>query len=85
MRWPFTRRRRPSPFPAHTPAPLHTPGSTPAAEAMPLAIALRIAREALARHADADVNSRPAMYFAAVDLDHALRLLVAALDNPQDS
>jgi hypothetical protein len=52
---------------------------------MPLAIALRIAREALARHADADVNSRPAMYFAAVDLDHALRLLVAALDNPQDS
>ena len=85
MRLPFTRRRTPAPFPEPRPVPLHTPRSTPPAEAVPLVIALRIAREALDRHQDANIHSKSAMYFAAVDLDHALRLVVGALDYSQDS
>ncbi|MFF8408998.1 hypothetical protein [Streptomyces omiyaensis] len=82
MRVPFARRRTPATFPVPAPAPLHTPGN--GAAAMPLGAALAVAREALDRHQDADTHSRPAMRFAAIDLHHALRLLVAAHDHPQD-
>ncbi|MFF9199979.1 hypothetical protein ACF09L_32710 [Streptomyces sp. NPDC014779] len=84
MRLPFLRRRPPGPLPAAAPVPLHTPGSTPAPGTVPLTVALRIAREAIGRHKDANIHSRLDMYFAAVDLDHAARLLVDALDHPQD-
>ncbi|MFE1349830.1 hypothetical protein [Streptomyces sp. NPDC058757] len=85
MRLPFAWRRPPAPLPEPEPMPLHTPGSTPAFGTVPLGAALRIAREALARHGTANIHSKTAMYFAALDYDHALRLLVDALDHPQDS
>ncbi|MCX5229694.1 hypothetical protein [Streptomyces sp. NBC_00233] len=82
--WP---RRRPAPaaFPAPAPVPLHTPGTELPPGAVPFDVALRIAREALARHGGANIHSRTAMFYAAGDLDHALRTLVTALDHPQDS
>ncbi|MFB7278071.1 hypothetical protein ACFCZV_13265 [Streptomyces hydrogenans] len=85
MRFLFSRRRPPAQLPAPEPMPLHTPGSTPAPGTVPLDDALRIARKALARHGTANVHSREGMYFAALDYDHALRVLVDALDHPQDS
>ncbi|WP_282698029.1 hypothetical protein [Streptomyces sp. CC208A] len=84
LRLPFARRLPPAPFPTPAPVPLHTPDHAPAPGAVPLDAALRIARDALARHGDADIHSRTAMYFAAVDLDHALRLVVSALDYRQE-
>ncbi|MFB6626488.1 hypothetical protein ACFCWD_28970 [Streptomyces sp. NPDC056374] len=80
MRLPWPRRRRPAPvrFPAPAPVPLHTPGTELPPGAVPLEAALRIARETLARHGSANIHSSSAMYFAAVDLDHALRTLVTA-------
>ncbi|MGW1278036.1 hypothetical protein ACWD4V_13930 [Streptomyces tsukubensis] len=46
----------------------------------PLDIALSCARDALAKHALANVHSRDDMVRAAVSLDHVLRNLIAALD-----
>ncbi|MFB8083711.1 hypothetical protein [Streptomyces sp. NPDC056013] len=81
MRFSLPRRRRPAgAFPAPAPVPLHTPGTELPPGAVPLEAALRIAREALARHGSANIHSSSSMYFAAVDLDHALRTLVTALD-----
>ncbi|MFE4311517.1 hypothetical protein ACFRR6_36290 [Streptomyces sp. NPDC056891] len=74
------RRRRAVAFPAPAPVPLHTPGTEPPSGSIPIDVALRIAREALARHGGANIHSSSSMYFAAVDLDHALRTLVTALD-----
>ena len=73
----FTRRPK-TPRPAVTPVPLHTPGPDMPAGAIPLDVALQLAREALDRHQNANIHSRVAMYFAALDLDHALRTLVRA-------
>ncbi|MGW1246944.1 hypothetical protein [Streptomyces sp. NPDC002535] len=80
--WP---RRRPAPaaFPAPAPVPLHTPGTELPPGTIPLEAALQIARETLARHGDANIHSSSSMYFAAVDLDHALRTLVTAYDHEQ--
>lgn len=44
------------------------------------AIALQLAREALAKHENADIRDQVAMFFAAGDLQYALRSLVVALD-----
>lgn len=79
------RRRLAAAFPAPAPVPLHTPGTELPPGSVPLETALRIAREALTRHGSANIHSRTAMFFAAVDLEHALRVLVTALDHPQDS
>lgn len=81
MRFPLPRRRPPTAFPPPEPMPLHTPGTEPAPGTIPPDVALRIAREALARHGGANIHSRNAMFFAAVDLEHALRALVTALDH----
>lgn len=81
MRFPLPRRRPPATFPPPTPVPLHTPGTEPAPGTIPPDVALRIAREALARHGRANIHSQTAMFFAAVDLEHALRTLVTALDH----
>ncbi|MFE6103203.1 hypothetical protein ACFVQ4_25045 [Streptomyces laurentii] len=83
MRFPLMRRRRPAAtFPTPAPVPLHTPGTELPPGSVPLETALRIARAALARHAEANIHSRTAMYYAAVDLEHALRTLVNVL--PQE-
>ncbi|XUM01246.1 hypothetical protein ACQ86F_31700 [Streptomyces venezuelae ATCC 10712] len=80
------RRRRPAAtFPPPVPVPLHTPGAEVPPGAISLEVALQIARRALARHSDANIHSKPAMFHAAVDLEHALHTLVATLDHSQDS
>ncbi|WP_327263938.1 hypothetical protein OG444_22820 [Streptomyces sp. NBC_01232] len=43
-------------------------------------IALQLAREALAKHENASIRDQVAMYFAASDLQYALRSLIVALD-----
>lgn len=63
--------------------PLHNPAHDLPAGALPLPVALQLAREALAKHADADIRHSSAMYLAASDLQHALRNLIGALDRPQ--
>ncbi|MFE5591464.1 hypothetical protein [Streptomyces sp. NPDC056549] len=78
MRFPLPRRRPAVTFPPPAPVPLHTPGTELPPGCVPLETALRIARKALARHGGANIHSKPAMYFAAVDLEHALRTLVTA-------
>ncbi|MFE2555995.1 hypothetical protein ACFXGT_08155 [Streptomyces sp. NPDC059352] len=85
MRFPLPRRRRPTvTFPPPAPVPLHTPGTEPPPGAISLEVALHIARCALTRHSSANIHSRTAMFNAAVDLEHALRTLVNALDHPQE-
>ncbi|MEU2077122.1 hypothetical protein [Streptomyces sp. NPDC013489] len=74
------RRRRADAFPAPEPMPLHTPGTELPPGAVPTETALHIARKALDRHGSANIHSRTAMLYAAVDLEHALRTLVATLD-----
>ncbi|MFE0651361.1 hypothetical protein ACFVZH_22510 [Streptomyces sp. NPDC059534] len=85
MRLPWPRRRAAAVFPPPAPVPLHTPGTEVPPGAIPLEVALHIARRALTRHQDANIHSRTAMFHAAVDLEHALRTLVTALDHPQDT
>ncbi|MHA4776049.1 hypothetical protein L1085_016255 [Streptomyces sp. MSC1_001] len=85
MRLRLFARRPATPPTATKPVPLHDPETALPPGAIPFDVALRISREALARHQNADISSRPAMYFAAVDLEHALRTLVTALDHPQDT
>ncbi|MER8233496.1 hypothetical protein [Streptomyces sp. NPDC094049] len=70
-------------FPTPEPLPLHIPGTELPPGEIPFDAALRIARDALARHGTADVHSRTAMYHAALDLEHALRTLVTAYDHEQ--
>ncbi|MFF5451857.1 hypothetical protein ACFY40_11530 [Streptomyces sp. NPDC012950] len=84
IRLPRLRARRPEPAPTHPPVPLHDPAFGLPPGAIPLDVALQIAREALTRHQNANIHSRVAMYFTAVDYDHALRALVDAHDHPQD-
>ncbi|WP_405436653.1 hypothetical protein OG373_06695 [Streptomyces avidinii] len=43
-------------------------------------IALQLAREALVKHENANIRDQIAMYFAANDLQYALRTLIVALD-----
>ncbi|MEK9524635.1 hypothetical protein MIU24_35530 [Streptomyces venezuelae] len=74
------RRRAAAAFPPPAPVPLHTPGTELPPGAVPLAAAVHISRQALARHGGANIHSRTAMLYAAVDLEHALRTLVTALD-----
>ncbi|MEU8760666.1 hypothetical protein [Streptomyces sp. NPDC048659] len=84
MRIPRVFGRRPQPAaPALPPEPLHDPTVHTPAAPLPLDAALRIARDALARHQGANIHSRIALYFAAVDLDHALRTLVHTVDHEQ--
>ncbi|MEW1638634.1 hypothetical protein AB0469_31820 [Streptomyces sp. NPDC093801] len=49
--------------------------------ALPFDVALQLAREALAKHENADIREQTAMYFAASDLQYALRNLVNACDD----
>lgn len=62
----------------------HVPLRSPAHELPPgvlsSEVALQLAREALAKHESADVRDQVAMFFAANDLQYALRTLVVALD-----
>ncbi|MER6515119.1 hypothetical protein [Nonomuraea sp. NPDC001636] len=84
MRLPRVLTRQPkAPYAAVAPVPLHTPGTEPPPGAVSLDVALTLAREALDRHQNANIHSRVAMYFAALDLDHALRALVTAHDHEQ--
>ncbi|MEU6168071.1 hypothetical protein [Streptomyces tanashiensis] len=86
MRFRLPRRRRPTvAFPTPAPVPLHTPGSELPPGSVPLETALHIARKALSRHGSANIHSRTSMFYAAIDLQHALRTLVTALDHPRDS
>jgi hypothetical protein len=61
------------------PVPLHDPAHDIPPGALPFEVALQLAREALAKHENADVQNQDAMFFAASDLEHALRNLVNAL------
>lgn len=67
----------PSPVPLRDPAHELPPG------ALPFAVALQLAREALAKHENANIRHQSAMYFAASDLQSALRNLVNALDEQE--
>ncbi|MFF5972237.1 hypothetical protein ACFY7C_12030 [Streptomyces sp. NPDC012769] len=80
----FTRQSE-TPRPAAAAVPLHNPAADLPHGALPLDVALQIARKALDRHQNANIHSRVAMYFAAVDLDHALRSLVNAHDHQQET
>lgn len=60
--------------------PLYDPSTATPEDVRTVALALRMAREALDRSAPKNIYSHSQMLYAAVDLDFALRQLVAALD-----
>jgi hypothetical protein len=61
------------------PVPLHDPAHDIPPGVLPFEVTLQLAREALAKHQNADVRAQDAMFFAANDLQFALRNLVNAL------
>ncbi|MFD9374684.1 hypothetical protein ACFWBH_03935 [Streptomyces sp. NPDC059999] len=63
-----------------TTSPLRDPAHELPPGALSSVVALQLAREALAKHEHASVRDQVAMYFAASDLQYALRTLVVALD-----
>jgi hypothetical protein len=65
------------------PVPLHDPAHDIPPGVLHVKVTLQLAREALAKHENADVRDQTAMFFAAGDLEHALRNLVVALDYTQ--
>ncbi|MFE3762289.1 hypothetical protein ACFXPI_11050 [Streptomyces sp. NPDC059104] len=63
-----------------TPLPLRNLAHELPPGTLPFDVALQLAREALAKHENADTREQTAMYFAASDLQYALRTLVNACD-----
>jgi hypothetical protein len=63
-----------------SPIPLRNPAHEILPGVLSPDVALQLAREALAKHESADIRDQLAMFFAANDLQYALRTLVGALD-----